>query len=87
MSIVGSLPNLQVLKLKNNACGGDTWETSDGEFPQLKFLLIEASNLEHWWNLWLAKWVNLLAGPLVCMGSRKYVWVIELFPDERLAGC
>ncbi|KAL8557601.1 hypothetical protein ACS0TY_004886 [Phlomoides rotata] len=48
MSIVGSLPNLQVLKLKNNACDGDTWETSDGEFPQLKFLLIEGSKLKHW---------------------------------------
>ncbi|KAL8557562.1 hypothetical protein ACS0TY_004853 [Phlomoides rotata] len=48
MSIVGSLPNLQVLKLKDNACDGDTWETSYGEFPQLKFLLIEGSNLEHW---------------------------------------
>ncbi|KAL8557560.1 hypothetical protein ACS0TY_004851 [Phlomoides rotata] len=48
MSIVGSLPNLQVLKLKDNACVGDTWETSYGEFPQLKFLLIEKSNLENW---------------------------------------
>ncbi|KAL8544394.1 hypothetical protein ACS0TY_004800 [Phlomoides rotata] len=49
MSIVGSLPNLQVLKLlKYDACGGRTWETSYGEFPQLKFLLIEGSNLEHW---------------------------------------
>ncbi|KAL8544395.1 hypothetical protein ACS0TY_004801 [Phlomoides rotata] len=49
MSIVGSLPNLQVLKLKDNACDGDTWETSYGEFPQLKFLLIqEPFNLKHW---------------------------------------
>ncbi|KAL8557555.1 hypothetical protein ACS0TY_004847 [Phlomoides rotata] len=48
MSIVGLLPNLQVLKLKAFACDGDTWETSYGEFPQLKFLLIEGSNLEHW---------------------------------------
>ncbi|KAL8557553.1 hypothetical protein ACS0TY_004845 [Phlomoides rotata] len=49
MSIVGSLPNLQVLKLKDGACDGDTWETSYGEFPQLKFLLIEGSTkLKHW---------------------------------------
>ncbi|KAL8557536.1 hypothetical protein ACS0TY_004830 [Phlomoides rotata] len=48
MSVVGSLPNLQVLKLKNYACSGSTWETTDGEFPELEFLLIEYSNLEHW---------------------------------------
>ncbi|KAL8544396.1 hypothetical protein ACS0TY_004802 [Phlomoides rotata] len=48
-SIVGSLPNLQVLKLKDDACDGDTWEKSYGEFPQLKFLLIDGSTkLKHW---------------------------------------
>ncbi|XP_057799000.1 putative late blight resistance protein homolog R1B-14 [Salvia miltiorrhiza] len=48
MSVVGSLPNLQVLKLRDYACDGDTWETADGEFPQLRFLLIEGSDLQHW---------------------------------------
>ncbi|KAL8544364.1 hypothetical protein ACS0TY_004777 [Phlomoides rotata] len=48
MSIVGSLPNLQVLKLKNDACDGFIWKTSYGEFPQLKFLLIEESKLLLW---------------------------------------
>ncbi|KAL8473348.1 hypothetical protein ACS0TY_030252 [Phlomoides rotata] len=48
MSIVGSLPNLQVLKLKNYACYGDSWETSEGEFPELKFLLIDGSYLQYW---------------------------------------
>ncbi|KAL8544363.1 hypothetical protein ACS0TY_004776 [Phlomoides rotata] len=48
MSFVGSLPNLQVLKLKSYACEGDTWETSEGEFPELKFLLIDESNLQYW---------------------------------------
>ncbi|XP_047978947.1 putative late blight resistance protein homolog R1A-10 [Salvia hispanica] len=32
MTIVGSLPNLQVLKLKNYACSGEHWETIEGEF-------------------------------------------------------
>ncbi|KAG6388148.1 hypothetical protein SASPL_153347 [Salvia splendens] len=36
MSIVGSLPNLEVLKLKKFACIGSTWETSEGEFLQLQ---------------------------------------------------
>ncbi|KAL8557557.1 hypothetical protein ACS0TY_004849 [Phlomoides rotata] len=48
MSIVGSLPNLHVLKLRNYCCQGTIWETRDGEFPQLKYLLIEYSNLQHW---------------------------------------
>ncbi|KAL8554535.1 hypothetical protein ACS0TY_002648 [Phlomoides rotata] len=48
MSIVGRLPNLQVLKLKNGACDGDTWETADGEFQQLQYLHIRGSNLKDW---------------------------------------
>ncbi|KAH6782964.1 hypothetical protein C2S52_007923 [Perilla frutescens var. hirtella] len=48
MGIIGSLPNLQVLKLLNHACVGETWETGDGEFPQLKFLLIDTSRLRQW---------------------------------------
>ncbi|KAH6761341.1 hypothetical protein C2S51_018290 [Perilla frutescens var. frutescens] len=48
MGIIGSLPNLQVLKLLNHACDGETWESGDGEFPQLKFLLIDTSCLRQW---------------------------------------
>ncbi|XP_057803164.1 putative late blight resistance protein homolog R1B-16 [Salvia miltiorrhiza] len=50
LSIVGSLPNLQVLKLRNYVCDGSIWETSDGEFEELEFLLIDESNLEKWWT-------------------------------------
>lgn len=46
MTMVGSSPNLQVLKLRHSACHGKTWETTEGGFPQLEFLLIEESNLE-----------------------------------------
>ncbi|KAI3473827.1 hypothetical protein Pfo_030980 [Paulownia fortunei] len=48
MTTVGSLPNLQVLKLRNFACHGGKWETTEGEFPQLQFLLIHKSDLWHW---------------------------------------
>ncbi|XP_057802584.1 putative late blight resistance protein homolog R1B-16 [Salvia miltiorrhiza] len=48
MTIVGSLPNLRVLKLTHWACKGSTWQTSDGEFPKLEFLVIEKSYLEDW---------------------------------------
>ncbi|CAL5354687.1 unnamed protein product [Camellia sinensis] len=42
MSTLGkSLPNLEGLKLLYKACIGKRWETSDGEFPRLKFLKLE----------------------------------------------
>ncbi|XP_047976801.1 putative late blight resistance protein homolog R1A-10 [Salvia hispanica] len=46
--IVSSLSNLQVLKLRDNACIGETWETTDGGFSQLEFLLIDQSHFENW---------------------------------------
>ncbi|KAL1550721.1 putative late blight resistance protein R1B-17 isoform X1 [Salvia divinorum] len=48
MKIVASLPNLQVLKLRKLACIGKTWETSEGGFGQLTYLLIQESSLKHW---------------------------------------
>lgn len=48
MSIVGSLPNLEVLKLKNNACERSEWEPVGGEFCRFKSLLIAGTNLQHW---------------------------------------
>ncbi|KAL0298502.1 UNVERIFIED_CONTAM: putative late blight resistance proteinR1B-16 [Sesamum radiatum] len=48
MEIVGLLPNLEVLKLKNIAFFGPEWVTTEGQFPRLKFLLVDGSHLEHW---------------------------------------
>ncbi|KAG6406021.1 hypothetical protein SASPL_133617 [Salvia splendens] len=48
MKIVDSLPNLQVLKLREFACNGAEWETSEGGFCELRFLLISQSNLKVW---------------------------------------
>ncbi|KAH6778848.1 hypothetical protein C2S52_010085 [Perilla frutescens var. hirtella] len=48
MRIIGSLPNLEVLKLKRGACHGTIWETTEGEFCQLKVLLIENTDLRQW---------------------------------------
>ncbi|KAG6438001.1 hypothetical protein SASPL_102934 [Salvia splendens] len=48
MTIVGSLPNLQVLKLKNYACYGEHWGIFDEEFGNLVHLLIDESNLKCW---------------------------------------
>ncbi|XP_073036354.1 putative late blight resistance protein homolog R1B-16 [Primulina eburnea] len=48
MSIVGSLPNLEVLKLKEDAFRGSEWDSIEGEFCQLTSLLIEGTDLQHW---------------------------------------
>ncbi|KAK4438526.1 hypothetical protein Salat_0187000 [Sesamum alatum] len=48
MTIVDSLPNLEVLKLRNDAFQGSTWATNEGEFCRLKFLSLDHMMLEHW---------------------------------------
>nr|GMC61374.1 putative late blight resistance protein homolog R1A-10 isoform X1 [Ipomoea batatas] len=48
MTVIGMLPNLQVLQLKNGACQGPHWELTQGSFRQLKSLLIYGSDLMHW---------------------------------------
>ncbi|KAK4414152.1 Disease resistance protein RPP8 [Sesamum alatum] len=48
MAVIRSLPNLEVLKLRYDAFTGEEWECSDGEFPRLKFLLMEMLNLRRW---------------------------------------
>lgn len=48
LNIVGPFPNLEVLKLKTFNFMLQEWRTSDEDFPQLQFLLIEESNIKQW---------------------------------------
>ncbi|MFS7990174.1 putative P-loop containing nucleoside triphosphate hydrolase, leucine-rich repeat domain superfamily [Helianthus anomalus] len=48
MSILQSLPNLQVLKLKDDSFEGSLWNTDEQEFRQLKFLRLERLNIKMW---------------------------------------
>ncbi|PHT73804.1 hypothetical protein T459_24589 [Capsicum annuum] len=48
LNIIGQWPNLEVLKLKSNACRGLEWHPIEGGFRRLKFLIIEGTNLEYW---------------------------------------
>ncbi|XP_057785026.1 putative late blight resistance protein homolog R1B-16 [Salvia miltiorrhiza] len=48
MTTIGSLPNLQVLKLRNYACKGSYWMTIEGNFRELRLLLIDRSGLVDW---------------------------------------
>ncbi|KAG8362964.1 hypothetical protein BUALT_BualtUnG0018400 [Buddleja alternifolia] len=48
-SKVGSLPLLQVLKLKDNSCKGPEWKPVEGQFCSLRYLLIDnCDDLEYW---------------------------------------
>ncbi|KAL0384894.1 UNVERIFIED_CONTAM: putative late blight resistance proteinR1A-10 [Sesamum radiatum] len=48
MTVIGSLPNLEVLKLRTFAFEGSVWEPNEGEFTKLKYLLIQDTSLEQW---------------------------------------
>nr|XP_016491856.1 PREDICTED: putative late blight resistance protein homolog R1B-16 isoform X1 [Nicotiana tabacum]XP_016491925.1 PREDICTED: putative late blight resistance protein homolog R1B-16 isoform X2 [Nicotiana tabacum] len=49
MANIVMLPNLQVLKIKDNGFDGDVWRLNDEMiFNQLKFLLIYETNLKQW---------------------------------------
>ena len=48
MDAIGTLPLLRVLKLRSYAFQGSHWETQQGRFGSLKFLLMEESDLVQW---------------------------------------
>ncbi|KAL2551598.1 putative late blight resistance protein-like protein R1B-16 [Forsythia ovata] len=48
MEIIGRLLNLEVLKLLLVAFEGRQWDTSEDEFPQLKFLKLDDVQLAEW---------------------------------------
>ncbi|KAG8388539.1 hypothetical protein BUALT_Bualt02G0136000 [Buddleja alternifolia] len=56
MSKIGELPNLEVLKLRCYAFQGRTWKTKKGEFPKLKYLVIEDTDLKYWETQGLCFW-------------------------------
>ncbi|KAL2531442.1 Disease resistance protein RPP13 [Abeliophyllum distichum] len=48
MEIIGKLECLEVLKLQNVFFEGDQWDTSEGRFPQLKFLKLYRVGIVEW---------------------------------------
>ncbi|KAL7099407.1 hypothetical protein ACP275_09G082800 [Erythranthe tilingii] len=47
---IGLLPNLQVLKLKASSFVGTEWETVEGQFCNLRYLLISMCGELEWWT-------------------------------------
>ncbi|KZV52161.1 hypothetical protein F511_07116 [Dorcoceras hygrometricum] len=48
LSVIGSLPNLLALKLRENACQGPEWEPNEGEFGKLEILVLQELDLMNW---------------------------------------
>ncbi|XP_073138733.1 putative late blight resistance protein homolog R1A-10 [Henckelia pumila] len=48
LAMAGSLPNLEVLILRNNACKGKVWEPNEGEFCEQKLLRLQGLDLLQW---------------------------------------
>ncbi|KAL0460470.1 UNVERIFIED_CONTAM: hypothetical protein Slati_0674200 [Sesamum latifolium] len=66
MTIIGSLPNLEVLKLHGDAFTGPEWNPIEGEFLRLKTLHIESCELV-WWTAENTHFPNLEALTLKLM--------------------
>ncbi|KAL0305314.1 UNVERIFIED_CONTAM: putative late blight resistance proteinR1A-10 [Sesamum calycinum] len=48
MSVIGELPNLEVLKLVSDAFEGQRWRTRNGEFQNLRFLKLDRMKFSRW---------------------------------------
>ncbi|KAJ9554001.1 hypothetical protein OSB04_018046 [Centaurea solstitialis] len=48
MSIIQSLPNLEVLKLIDNAFEGSQWDAGEQQFQRLEFLRLDSLNIKQW---------------------------------------
>ncbi|PHU19335.1 hypothetical protein BC332_10486 [Capsicum chinense] len=48
ISIIGELPNLEILRLLSRAFEGNQWEVNDSEFPELKYLNLDNINISQW---------------------------------------
>ncbi|EPS66125.1 hypothetical protein M569_08652, partial [Genlisea aurea] len=46
--IAGSLPKLEAMELKCNACDGKVWKVKQGDFPNLRMLKIDGTDLVSW---------------------------------------
>lgn len=94
MSVLGSLENLEVLKLKDKAFMGMSWNTSEGVFPNLEVLHIGATDLKVWSAshdqfprlkcLQLRNCLYLMEIPF-CLADVTNFQVLDLYHSERAA--
>ncbi|KAL0415450.1 UNVERIFIED_CONTAM: putative late blight resistance proteinR1A-4 [Sesamum latifolium] len=85
-TIVGSLPKLEILKLEYDAFQGLEWNPSDREFARLKFLLIEAPDLEYW-GVESTHFPSLEYLVLDDVDLKQLPWVLQKFTRFDLLNC
>ncbi|XP_019177634.1 PREDICTED: putative late blight resistance protein homolog R1B-17 [Ipomoea nil] len=74
MGIIGKLPNLEVLKLKDFGFCGPKWKPKKGQFLVLKVLLIAHTNLKQW-N------ADVNHFPVLERLILRYCWDLKRVPD------
>nr|GMD16963.1 putative late blight resistance protein homolog R1A-3 [Ipomoea batatas] len=82
MTILGKLPNLEVLQLKRNAFDDSEteWEQVEEGFPKLKVLVFESLTIYRW------KDSNFIFPSLECLVLKNSP-LLESLPYESLSGC
>lgn len=75
MNTIGSLPSLQVLKLRCYAFRGPQWSTPHKGFLQLQYLQIEDTDLKHWK-------VQRDAFPLLQRLIIRHCYKLEAIPEQ-----
>ena len=73
ISIFQSLPNLEVLKVKQDAFTGTHWNASEQQFRRLKFLRLDKLNIQQW----EAQWTSF---PCLKRLSLRYCKYLEEIP-------
>ncbi|XP_057786825.1 putative late blight resistance protein homolog R1C-3 [Salvia miltiorrhiza] len=88
MDVIGSLPFLEVLKLRAYAFWGSTWEARKRSFLRLKFLLIEDSDLVQW-KARSGSFPNLICVNMKhCYKLEEIHWPSEIsFNEIELVNC
>ncbi|MFS8024803.1 putative P-loop containing nucleoside triphosphate hydrolase, leucine-rich repeat domain superfamily [Helianthus anomalus] len=83
MSVIQSLPNLQVLKLKEDAFKGSCWNTNEQDFPQLTFLRLEKLDIEVW-EAYSGSFPRLRQLEIICRNLKEIPLEIGDIPTLQL---
>ncbi|KAK6153505.1 hypothetical protein DH2020_013144 [Rehmannia glutinosa] len=76
MRMIASLPNLKVLKLRCYAFRRSNWQIEDNEFPKLKFLLIEDTDM-----------VQCTVGRFGSLPGYIYIYLKSCYKLEKIRLC
>ncbi|XP_042006130.1 late blight resistance protein R1-A-like isoform X2 [Salvia splendens] len=89
MSVIGSLPKLEVLKVQCSAFPGPEWKTKVEEFPRLEFLLLEDIDPVHWRTDDDDEWLPCLQRLIIrnCYKLPSQVGYIDVLKTIEVVDC